>query len=108
MAVGEVKSIAEHWDVLMYLVVGLMSIVGVLLSFGAVETLRRLSRMEGKQDLQQSVHEECRRNLMSKIDFLRWVEVDFSEWKKGRDGLWNAINHHSHEGVQGDGKVLKT
>ena len=98
------KSVYEHADLLLYL-------VGVLVSAGVIETLRRLVRMEKKQDDQRTIHEQCRLTLLSKEDFNQWKTHDFSDWKEGRDGpdgLWHALNNHSHVGIQGDGKVIKT
>ena len=101
---GEIKSMSEHTDLLLYL-------VGVLLGGGVLETLRRLVRMEKKQDEQRATHEQCRLTLLSKEDFNRWKVTDFKDWKEGRDGpdgLWHALNNHSHVGVDGSGKVVKT
>lgn len=101
---NEIKSMAEHTDLLLY-------IVGVLLSGGVVQTLRQLARIEKKQDEQRATHEQCRLTLMSKEDFNHWKLTDFKEWKEGRDGpdgLWHALNKHSHVGIDGSGKVVKT
>lgn len=101
---GEIKSVAEHWDVLWY-------IVTLLVSGAIVETLRRLSRIERKQDEQRAIHENCRLTLMSKDDFKYWQTHEFKEWKDGRDGpegLRHALNKHSHIGIEGSGKVVKT
>ena len=98
------SSIAEHWDILWYLVV-------VLVGGGIVETLRRLSRIEKRQEEQISTHTQCRLSLLSKQEFREWVDGTFSKWQEGRDGpegLWHALNNHSHVGIKGSGKVVKT
>ena len=39
-------------------------------------------------------------------------QKDFDEnWRPGRNapgGLWEAINNHSHEGISGSGRVVRT
>lgn len=97
-------SVAEHWDLLWYLVV-------VLVGGGIIETLRRLRSIEKKQDAQMEIHAQCRLTLLSKEEFRQWKETDFTKWQNGRDGpegLWHAINNHSHVGIEGSGKVVKT
>jgi hypothetical protein len=104
MAAGEVMSIAEHWDVLWYFLI-------IVVGGGVGETLRRLARMEKKQDEQRAIHENCRLTLLSKQEFKDWKDTDFANWREGRDGpggLWHALNNHSHVGVEGPGKVIKT
>lgn len=81
----------------------LLYVAGAITSLGVVEILRRLYNIEKKQDKQNS-------SLMLKQDFKDWKDKDFHEWKEGRDGqggLWDSINHHSHEGIIGEGKVVK-
>ena len=85
-------------------------LIGTLAALGVGETLLRLRRMEKKQDEQRSTHEQCRLTLMSKQEFGDWETKVFSPWKIGRDGpegLWDVINHHSHQGIDGDGKVVR-
>jgi len=99
MTAATPTSIAEHWDLLWYLVVALVA-------GGIIEQLRRLVRMEKKQDEQIATHAQCRLELMSKKEF---KEV-FDPWMAGRDGpegLWHAINFHSHKGIMGPGEVVK-
>ena len=81
-------------DLLWYLVV-------VLVAGGIVETLRRLSRIEQKQDEQSEIHSNCRATLLSKNDFKEWT----IQWSKGREEIWNAINHHDHDT---NGKVFRS
>jgi len=86
-------------------------IIGVITALGIGETLRRLIRMEKKQDEAREVHNQCRLTLLSKEEFNHWKVTDFKEWKDGRDGpdgLWHALNNHSHVGIDGSGKVVKT
>jgi hypothetical protein len=97
-------SMAEHWDLLWYLVV-------VLMAGGIIETLRRLMNIERKQDEATKTHNQCRLTLLSKQDFKDWKENDFKKWQEGRDGpegLWHAINSHSHQGLDEKSKVVKT
>jgi hypothetical protein len=86
-------------------------IIGVVTTLGIGETLRRLIRMEKKQDEARETHNQCRLSLLSKKEFQDWKEGDFTKWQSGRDGpdgLWHALNNHSHVGIEGDGKVIKT
>ena len=87
-------SVVNHVDILWYLVT-------ILAAAGIGETLRRLYRIEKKQDEQVDVHGKCRDTLMRRDDFQAW----FVEWKKGRDDIWGIINHHKHDT---DGKVTRT
>jgi hypothetical protein len=82
-------------------------IIGIVTTLGIGETLRRLIRMEKKQDEQREVHNQCRLTLLSKADFAHWKDHDWSEWKRGREDLWDCVNRHTHVGIDGDGKVVK-
>lgn len=111
MAAGEVKSIAEHWDVLWYILMAVLGLSVSVVGVGVGETLRRLSRIEKKQDEQRDIHENCRLNLLSKEEFKDWRDKDFAKWQDGRDGpggLWHAFNNHTHVGIDGSGKVIKS
>ena len=68
-------------------------VIGVVTTLGIGETLRRLIRMEKKQDEQVETHSKCRESLMRREDFYKWVD----NWKPGRDELWKAVNHHKHD-----------
>ena len=86
-------------------------VIGIVTTLGIGETLRRLIRMEKKQDEAREIHNNCRLTLLSKAEFDYWKATDFSGWKVGRDGpdgLWHALNNHSHVGIDGLGKVVKT
>lgn len=87
-------SAVNHVDILWYLVT-------VLAAGGIGETLRRLYRIEKKQDEQVETHSKCRESLMRREDFYKWVD----NWKPGRDELWKAVNHHKHDS---EGKVTRT
>lgn len=87
------EDLAEHTG-------ALVIIAGFLAALGIGETLRRLSRIERKQDEQVQTHAECRQSLMSKDDFKAW----FDDWKLGRSDIWNVIDHHKHDL---DGKVTR-
>ncbi len=75
----------------------------VLLTGGILDTLRRLYNIEKKQDKIQTNCPACKEEL--KKEFVNKETME--EWKKGRDPLWNALNHHSHEGLAGEGRVIK-
>ena len=68
--------------------------VAVLTTLGIGETLRRLYNIEKKQDKQNSA-------LLLKEDFQNWKD---KEWRPGRENLWNKINHHKHDAVDGSVK----
>ena len=88
------QSAINHLDVLWYLVT-------VLAAAGIGETLRRLYRIEKKQDEQVATHDKCKETLMRKDEFQTW----FINWEKGRTDIWQIINHHKHDG---EGKVTRT
>jgi hypothetical protein len=85
-------------------------LIAALAMIGVGETLRRLIRIEKKQDEQVETHNQCRMTLLSKADFNDWQTQIFNPWKLGREGpggLWDEINHHSHKGIEGPGEVIK-
>jgi hypothetical protein len=79
---GEVKSIAEHWDVLWVVVCGLFGVVVFLIW----QTIRRIERAI------ESIF-ACLREMSEKYV----SDKDFTEWKSGRVDIWSAINKHTHD-----------
>lgn len=48
--------------------------------------------------------------LITKIEELpeKYTTKEYmNKWEKGRGPLWDAINHHSHKGIEGTGEVIK-
>ena len=81
---ADVKSIAEHWDILWVLVVGLFGIVLFLI-------WRIISRIE------KSIEKiyDCMANMVSR--------AEFAEWKTGRTDLKMTVENHSHAP---DGRII--
>ena len=77
-------------------------VIGIVTTLGIGETLRRLIRIEKKQDESKDHCLICKEGLREEfINHSVW-----EDWKKGRDPLWNAVNHHTHE--VGTGRVVKS
>ena len=79
---GEVKSIAEHWDVLWVVVCGLFGVVIFLIW----QTIKRIEKaIEGIYLCLKEISE-------------KYVPIAlFTEWKAGRSEIWQALNRHSHD-----------
>jgi len=78
----------------------LISIIGVLVSVVGFLVWRSLVRIETKLDENCAVQTRCQKELPEKYatkDELREHKHEFKDWKEGRDELWGAINHHTHD-----------
>lgn len=65
----------------------------VLLAGGITDIIRRLYRIERKQDEATRGHHVCREELLKILVH----KEDFDEWKCSRDEIWGAINTHEHD-----------
>lgn len=116
-------SIAEHWDVLWYVLIGIIVLVSALIGFintliwrFVVKPLQSSLEKVGTSidDLGKQFQTfvkgcgECRLELEERYA----KDEDLKDWKKGRNDLKNelygAIDHHSHAGLKGDdGRVTR-
>jgi len=79
---GEVRSIAEHWDLLWVIVCGLFGVVLFLIW----QIIRRIEKAIENILL-------CLKEIADK-----YVPMGmFTEWKTGRADLWKALNKHCHD-----------
>lgn len=60
-------------------------------------------KMISKQEEIIKLHTDCQKELPEKYITQRYM----TNWEKGREPLWEAVNHHSHQGIEGLGEVIK-
>ena len=79
---GEVRSIAEHWDVLWIIVCGLFGLVTFLIW----QTIKRIEKAI------ENIF-GCLKDISEKYV----TDKAFCEWKVGREALWKRLNRHAHD-----------
>lgn len=105
------KDLAEHTNLIVAIVVGLLLMLGVALGVIGRLFWTLIKGIDSKQDeicrwFQAFFkdcfdhRESCKKELLTKLV----TKEDFSEWKEGRKELWEAIHHHGHSP---NGKVTR-
>ena len=73
-----------------------------LLVLGVSETLRRLYRIEKKQDGFKIECPKCKEEMKKEMVSKEYMD----KWEEGRQPLWDALKYHSHKGIEGTGEVI--
>jgi len=93
MAISCPTTIVEViWAVLVAVIIGVFA-----------ELRWAFHKMISKQEEIIKLHMDCQKELPDKYVTQRYME----NWEKGRAPLWDAINRHSHKGIEGTGEVIK-
>jgi hypothetical protein len=95
---------ASHYLAIIGVILSILSLLAVLVAYMAWQAFKELKEEIQRGRLwREAFVVSCGVCKLDQVD--RFISKDdFSMWKAGRNGpggLWEAINHHRHEGSSG-------